>query len=468
MKNENFKKKNFNKNSSYNQHSYKNKKNDNKLKKQDKQNVQSNSELEKTGMLSFLKKDENDSPAVRAYKKKKNKKNKKKQKFNGRFSLDILDILIIVVMTAIVSCLATGLILNYQYKHGNGISNLIQDENVRSFLNTYDEIVDNYYEEIDEKALIDAAIEGMVNHLRDNYSIFLDEDQTDYFNESLDGSYQGIGIVAVGNVVFNVYKDSPAEKAGIKVKDVIIRINGTDIDNSSFEKFSELLKSDQENEIVVKRGTEDLTFSLSTATVDIPSVTSSSIDSKNNENNIGYIVLSTFSAKSATEFKEHLEKLEKEKKIKSLIIDLRGNTGGYLNVAYDISQIFLSKGELVYKLQQKDTSKEYKDETDENRSYKIVVLVNATTASSAEVLAAALHDSYGATLVGKTTFGKGKVQTIRQLKDTMIKYTSALWIRPNGESVDGVGIKPDYDVDVVYEKSNILDKQYDKAIELLS
>ena len=151
-----------------------------------------------------------------------------------------------------------------------------------------------------------------------------------------------------------------------------------------------------------------------------------------------------------------------------MIIDLRGNNGGYLNISYEIAKMFISKDKLIYTLQQKGSSKEYKDDTDESRSYKIVVLVNATTASSAEILAAALHDSYGATLVGKTTYGKGKVQTIKYLEQTMVKYTSAIWIRPNGEGVDGVGIKPDYEVDVVYEKNNVLDKQYDKAIELLS
>ena len=466
MKKEKFNSAYNKKSSSYNRNT--NNKNNKKKKKNNNQVVseKKSTELEKTGMLSFLKKNNNDSPAVKAYKKKKNKKSKKK--FNGKFSLDILDILIIVVIVAIISCLFTGLILNYQYKRGNGLNNLVSDENVRDFLNTYSEIVDNYYEEIDEKALMDAAIEGMLSHLRDNYSIFLNEDQTDTFNESLEGAYQGIGIVAVGNVVFNVYKNSPAEKAGIQVKDEIIKVNGTDISSSNYDMISELIKKDQDNEIVVKRGTEELTFSLNTATVDIPSVSSSTIDSKNNENNIGYIALSSFTAKSANEFREHLEKLEKEKDIKSLIVDLRGNTGGYLNVSYEIAQMFLSKGEVVYNLQQKNDSKQYKDETDENRSYKVVVLVNSTTASSAEVLAAALHDSYGATLVGKTTFGKGKVQTVKYLKDTMVKYTSAIWTRPNGEDVDGVGIKPDYEIEIVYEKNNILDKQYDKAIELLS
>jgi carboxyl-terminal processing protease len=451
-----------NNNTSSNKNTKKYNKNNNK---QSVSKKKTEKDLEKTGVLKLFNKEEKDSPAVKAYKKKKQKKEKKK--FNGKFNLDILDILIIVVIVAILSCLFTGLILNYQYKRNN-INNLVKDENVKKFLNTYSEIVDNYYEEIDEAALMDSAIEGMLNHLKDNYSIYLDADQTDLFNEVLDGSYQGIGIVAVGNIVINVYPNSPAEEAGLKANDVIIRVNGTTITNSNFEIVSDLIKKDQDNDVVIKRGDEELSFKIKASTIDIPSVTSSSIDSKNDENNIGYIALSSFSAKTGTEFKEHLEKLEKEKKIKSLIIDLRGNSGGYLNIAYEIAQIFLSKGEMVYSLQQKGNIKEYKDETDENRSYKIVILVNGTTASSAEVLTAALHDSYGATIVGKTTYGKGKVQTIKYLEGTMVKYTSAVWLRPTGECIDGVGIKPDHDVDVLYEKNTIMDKQYDRAIELLS
>lgn len=461
MKKAKYKKNNNNTSSNKNTKKY-NKKNN----KQSVSQKKTEKALEKTGVLSLLNKEDKDSPAVKAYKKKKQKKDRKK--FDGKFSLDILDILIIVVIVAILSCLFTGLILNYQYKHGNSINNLVQDENVKKFLNTYSEVVDNYYEEIDEGALIDAAIEGMLNHLKDNYSIYLDEDQTDIFNEALEGSYQGIGIVAVGNTIIHIYPKSPAEEAGLQPNDQIVRVNGTTINSSNFEIVSDLIKKDQDNDIVIKRGTEELSFKIKATTVDIPSVTSSSIDSKNDENNIGYISISSFTSKSGNEFKDHLEKLEQEKQIKSLIIDLRGNTGGYLNVAYDIAQVFLKRGELVYTLQQKGNTKEYKDDTDDKRSYKIVLLVNGTTASSAEVLAAALHDSYGASIVGKTTYGKGKVQTIKYLEGTMVKYTSAVWLRPNGECIDGVGIKPDYDVDIIYDKNNILDKQYDRAIELLS
>ena len=137
-------------------------------------------------------------------------------------------------------------------------------------------------------------------------------------------------------------------------------------------------------------------------------------------------------------------------------------------MAEDISSLFIEKNKIIYTLESKGKKTDYKDETKEKREYKIIVLVNRDTASAAEILTAALHDSYGATVVGKTTFGKGKVQTIKYLNGTMVKYTTAKWYRPNGECIDEVGIKPDYDIDLEYSKDEVLDKQLDKAIELLS
>ena len=171
------------------------------------------------------------SNAVKRYQKNKNKKSKQKRYVNGKFNLDILELLIIVVFTALVSCVATGLILNHQYKKNfNYIDTDIMDnKKIVEFLDTYSEIVDNFYEDVDEDKIIDAALEGMLEYLEDNYSIFLDKNESSDLTESLDGAYEGIGIVAIGNVVYNVYEGSPAEKAGILVEDEIIEINGTKI-----------------------------------------------------------------------------------------------------------------------------------------------------------------------------------------------------------------------------------------------
>ena len=404
-------------------------------------------------------------------KKKKEKKlvNSKLKRIENKFSLDILDILIIIIITAIISCVISGVILNYQFKKSSTLfgGKITTDENINEFLETYSEVVDNYYEEVDEKAMVEAAIEGMLNFLEDNYSIYLDEDQTDSLSQMLDSTYDGIGIVTVDNIVYEVYKNSPADKVGIKVDDEIIKINGIEVNTDNSQVIADSIKEnkDKENEIVIKRDKEELTFNVKTATITIPVTSTDIIKSKDKK--IGYLSLSSFSFKSFEEFQESLMSLEKEN-INSLIIDLRNNTGGYLDSAFNIASLFLEKGKVVYSLENKNKVTAYKDETNDKREYSIVVLVNKTTASAAEILTSALHDSYGAKVVGNTTYGKGKVQTMMYYEDTMMKYTSAKWLRPNGECIDEIGIIPDYEVDVKYDNNTVYDTQLDKAIELLS
>lgn len=393
---------------------------------------------------------------------------KKDKKFkDGKFRLDILDILIIVVLTSIVSCVLTGFILNYQYKHSNVNKQQITDENINEFLNTYSEIVDNYYEEVDKKGMVEAAISGMLDYLEDNYSIYLNKDETDALSGMLDSTYEGIGIISVGNIVYRVYDNSPAAEAGLKVNDEIIKVNGEKIDSENFEIISDLITNNKKetNEIVVKRKNKEMTFNIERSKVTIPVTAIENI--KINDHNIGYLTLSAFSEKSYEEFQESLHKLEDEEKIDSLIIDLRNNSGGYLNSAHDIASLFLEKDKIIYSLENKNETTAIKDTTDEKRNYKIVVLVNNGTASSSEIVTAALKDSYGAIIVGTKTYGKGKVQKTMKYGDTMMKYTSAKWLRPNGECIDEVGITPDYEIDIEYKNNTIYDKQLDKAIDLL-
>lgn len=145
------------------------------------------------------------------YQEKKAKKRKKKF-MNGKFNLDVLDLLIIIVVTAIVSCLLTGIILNKQYRKSGILldDSISRDGNLQNFISTYEEIVNNYYEEVDKEGMIDAATKGMLSFLEDNYSIFLKDGAAESLSETLDGTYEGLGIVEVGNVVYSVYKDSPA------------------------------------------------------------------------------------------------------------------------------------------------------------------------------------------------------------------------------------------------------------------
>lgn len=432
-----------------------------------KQSKKKDTKLSLKAKVKNILKKENKSNSVKSYVKKKTKRSKRRL-VNGRFSLDVLDLLIIIVVTVLISSVMTGFILNYQYRKEISYlnSNNVISKHITNFIDVYTEVVDNFYEEVDQEGMIEAALTGMMSYLEDNYSIFLDKEETESLSQSLDGSYNGIGIVAYGNVVYQIYEDSPAEAAGLKAGDEIIQVNSHKIDMQNYEKISEYLDPKKENTIVVIRDKKEKTFKVDVEKVYIPS-TSENVFEKNGKR-IGYIAISSFSANSAEDFQNSLLEITKKKDIDSLIVDVRGNTGGYLNSASNIASIFLEKGKVIYSLDSKGDKVVHKDKTKQKLDYEVIVLVNQVSASASEVLASALKDSYGAKIVGMKTFGKGSVQTTKKYGDAMIKYTSAKWLRPNGECVDKVGIKPDYEVEVEIKDNVMLDKQLDKAIELLS
>ena len=412
-------------------------------------------------------------------KKKRTIKNKKKQNFINKFFIkvkdffyklfsksfkfDFIDILIIIVVISLVSSLATGFIIKLQNDKNVKFNSVIKDSELDKFISVYNEIVDKYYEEVDEDELVNAGIDGMLNHLEDKYSIYI-ENKDSSFSNDLDSTYEGIGIATIENVVYDVYEGSSAYREGIKKGDIIVSVNGYSINNKNYKELNKKLKeNDGTNEIGILRGDEELAFKVTIETIVVPTVSSKVYEVKGKK--IGYIDIDSFSKNTFEEFQEERVELEKAK-IEGLIIDLRNNSGGYINSASNIANVFLKKDKKIYSLVYKDKSEDVVDKTDESLDYKVVVLVNNSTASSAEILTGALKDSYGALVVGNQTYGKGTVQTVKYYDDTAIKYTSAIWKRPNGESVDEVGIKPDYEVDNVIKNNILEDKQFDRALQL--
>ena len=391
-------------------------------------------------------------------------KNKKNQKvYVKKFKIDVLDVFIIVIFTALVSSFLTALIFNYQYKKHRSLNeSLLYSESFSKFAKIYDEVKNNYYEEVDEEEMLSAALDGMLKYLGDKYSIYIGDSDSEELISSLEGSYEGIGIVCSYDIVIAVYENSPAAKAGIEVGDSIIEINGVVLDNKV--DVGSLIKKDSSNKIVVKRNNKMMTFNVKVDTVVMTSVVSDIFEKDNKK--VGYIKVSSFASNTYDQFNDQLVDLE-DKDIDYLIVDLRNNTGGYLNVTTKMVNLFLSKGSVIYSLENKDGVKEYEDDTKENREYKIVVLINGNTASAAEIFAGALKDSYGATLVGEKSYGKGKVQTLVSYGDSIVKYTSSKWLRPNGECVDEVGITPDVEVKNTYKDNTIFDNQLVEAIKVL-
>lgn len=377
---------------------------------------------------------------------------------------ELWEVMAITLFSSLVMSFCTGYLVYKsscsQISTGNG------DDNLAELYKAYDEIKSNYYSTVDLGALVDAGIKGMFSYLGDPYTTYLDKDQTDNLNNSLSGSYQGIGVkISVNNeenkmIISEVYDNTPAKSAGLAVGDIIVKVNDNVVADMGSGEVTKLIKSSDEVKLVVNRDGNDLDFTLNTAKLNNPSVDDKIIDGDNG-NKIGYLKISKFNETAYEQFYEKLNKIEVDG-INSLIIDLRDNTGGYLSAATKISEMFLQKGKVIYSLNEQSSTKTTYDETDDERNYMVYILVNGNSASASEILAAALKDSYGAKLVGTTTYGKGKVQKTSKLSDgTMYKYTSAKWLTPNGECIDGVGLKPDIEIsngdellkDLVLEKA---------------
>jgi carboxyl-terminal processing protease len=408
-------------------------------------------------------------------KKKETKNEDKKSKKENKPGFSLLNIIVIVIISSVVSAVTTGVIVtnNYKSKSGFSYNDLLHDENLTEFLNVYSSILSDYYEKIDTKQMLDNAISAMLNYLGDSYTTYLNTDQSKSLAEKLEGSYKGIGVTISDRTIKEVTKNSPAEKAGLQVNDEFISINGADVTSKSSSDIASMIKNNDKVDkvtIVVKRGTEQKTFTIETSSLYVPAITYHMVDGTK----IGYIYISIFSNTLTEQVQSALNDLQSQG-MEKLIIDVRDDTGGYLSSAEKVASIFMNKDATIYSLENKGGTTIYKDKTEDHTNYPIVILINNQTASASEILTAALIDSYGAKTVGVTSYGKGKVQQTMTLTDgSMAKYTSAKWLRPNGECIDGVGIKPDYQVEMDIKKDeqgnvlSVTDTQLAKAIEILN
>lgn len=345
-----------------------------------------------------------------------------------------------------------------------------------SLYETYDTIMSEYYKDVDSDKLIEGAINGMLESLDDEHTMYFDKKSKEEFDSELSGNYYGIGaqiqLTSDETIkITKVFDDSPAKKAGLKEEDVFVSVDGTSVKGKSATEVANMLKSDsvKTSTIVVKRNDKELTFKVTKENITLFSVSSEMLD--NNGKNVGYLSVSIFGQKTYSQFKDALTKLEKQD-MDSLIIDLRGNTGGYLSTVTNMLEEFIDKGNVIYQIQSSSGVKQYKTVRASEKKYKIVVLIDGGSASASEIMSAAMKEVYGATLVGQTTYGKGTVQTTKNLSNgSMIKYTIEKWLTPSGKNIDKEGIKPDYEVELGDSYKNNPTKENDaqlqKALDLL-
>ncbi len=361
--------------------------------------------------------------------------------------------MILLVILSLLIGLSIGVLLNKT----NIITKerVINDKYVQEFAKNYEYILNNYYDEIDKDSLINNAIKGMMDSLNDPYSMYLDEENADNFSISLEGSYEGIGLQIAKEsesgymIVGSIFKNSPASEAGLKVGDKIVSIDGKLAKDMTANQFSDLVKKSDKDKFVLQiiRDDQTIDVTLNKNVITLSSVTSQLYEKENKK--IGYIYIGVFANNTYIQFKNELEKLE-DKNIDSLIIDVRGNTGGHLTSVNDILDLFLNNKQIMYQFQQDGKITKTYGTGNENKPYDIAILCDGSSASASEVLVAGLKDNLNSKIIGKKTYGKGTVQELVTLSTGMqYKITVKKWLTPTGEWVnDAKGIIPDIEVDL--------------------
>lgn len=394
-----------------------------------------------------------------------------------KIGFNYVEVIVIMIITLILGGVI-GSFITYISPDRDSSSTVVHEvpNDLKEFINTYNNIIADYYEEIDHEKLLEAGINGMLEYLDDDYSIYMDEETSQDFNEQVEGKYTGIGVEIIQQndeivSINRVFANSPASKAGLKEGDIFIKVGDKEVKGMTSSEISSIIKNSNMNQIsiVVKRDNEEKTFELSLQAVEIESV-SSKIFEKNGKK-IGYLEISIFAANTDVQFERKLLELEGQN-IDSLVIDVRDNSGGYLSTVTNIASLFMNKSKVIYQLDTKGIVEQIYSSTKTSRDYNIIVLINQNSASASEILAAALQESYGATIVGVNSFGKGTVQKATQLESgATIKYTIQKWLTPNGNWIHEKGVTPDIEVsmqgDYYKNPSDDTDNQLQRALEEL-
>lgn len=386
-----------------------------------------------------------------------NEENKKTNKSLAAFILG--------VALTLITIFAIAKIGNFVVVHGdeNGVIKTIAKEysNLPKILDTIDK---KSIFEFNEKNAKDAALKAVVDSIGDEYSEYLTKKETDEWESYLNGEFSGIGISFQKNdkgeyQVTEVFKDSPAEKSGIKIGDIILKVDGNLYKTS--EEMSEHIRGESGTtvELILMRNNKEIKASITRETVKEKTVYAKVMDDGS-----GYIVIKSFEAGTAKEFETELSAFEKQG-IKSMVIDLRDNGGGYIDEGMEIADRLLKEGTITY-MEDVKGKRKYFNSDEKATKIKYVVLVNENTASTSEILTAAIKDNNGGKIVGSKTFGKGIVQETTKFKDgSSLKLTVLRYFSPKGKVIHKKGIKPD--VEVKFDPSSGTDNQLEMAKSLL-
>lgn len=378
----------------------------------------------------------------------------------GRASISVIVCLIVALMTGLIG-----------FTIGTRLQNLsVSQLDYSELSDVYNALSAKFDGKLDKNKLIEGAAKGMVDAAGDQYTEYMTKSEYDSLETDLSGEISGIGVEIGLNKdsqlsVISTLDDSPAKKAGLQAGDLIEKIDGEDATKWTTNYAASRIRGDIGTtvEVTVVRGDEEKTFKVTRAKIDNPSVTWEIKDG------IGYMRVSTFGEDTA-DLAEKAAKDFKSKNVKGIVLDLRSNTGGYVDAAVSLTSLWLDKGDTITEERSGDKVLKVEKATGNNilKGIPTTVLIDGSTASASEITAGALRDNAGATLVGTKSFGKGLVQEIVQLKNgDILKVTIAKWYTPKGDNINKEGLKPDKEVQMTAEQYNSGDDTQRQAAEEL-
>lgn len=388
-----------------------------------------------------------------------------------------------IIVILVISAFGAGIVVGYDYvpasEKVSGVANKEdgkpQDVDFSLFWEVWKDVEDSFVDKtkIDKEAMVYGAISGMVKALNDPYTVFMAPEEAKKFKDDVSGSFEGIGAeIGIRKNILTIIsplKDSPAEKAGLRAGDKILKINDTMTAELTVDEAVSLIRGPKGTEVILyitRDGLEKAKeIKITRGLISIPTAKFEMKDG-----NIAYIALYHFYGNSSSELRNALREALLAG-AQGMVLDLRNNPGGLLDVSIDIASIFLPVGEIVVSEDfgngQKVDHKSYGPGV--LKDFPMVVLTNEGSASASEILAGALRDVRGIQLIGGKTFGKGSVQKLEDMESgASLKVTIAKWLTPKGYSISDGGLQPDIEVDITDEDiENDRDPQLDRALEII-
>ncbi len=392
----------------------------------------------------------------------------------GQFAAGVFAGMAIIIAIAVVAANIMGLF-------GAGLSRIssgqspADESSVKQKIRSIESLIDKYYvEDIDREAEAEGIYKGIVDSLGDKYSTYYTAEEMARTYEDNAGEYGGIGCYIAYNIeaeycyVAGIIPGYSAEKAGLMQGDIFSKVDGEDVLSCTSEEVSNKVRGPEGTTVKIEiiREGKEMEFTLIRSLVEVSSVSCNVIDEGKK---IGYMQISSFDLATEGQFNDAMDELEDEG-IEGLIIDLRDNPGGDVDVATSMVSRLLPKGLIMYTEDKNGKRDEYKGDGKKEFRKPLVLITNGNSASAAEIFAGAVKDYKKGTIVGETTYGKGVVQVVVPMTDgSAVKLTMAKYYLPNGECIHGEGIDPDVEVelDIDAYREDGKDNQKDKALEII-